>query len=107
MLIKEMTPTEYLARVKEGKPPLLLDVREPWERDIANVPGTYHIPMGEIPDRISELDPGAEIVVLCRSGGRSGRVTEFLQQNGFQAVWNLKGGILAWSDELDPSIPKY
>ena len=105
--MKEMTPTEYQALVAQGNAPLLLDVRESWERDIADVPGTRHIPMAEVPARLSELDPDAEIVVLCRSGNRSGQITDFLQQKGFRAVWNLKGGILAWSDELDPSISKY
>ncbi len=105
--MKEMTPTEYQARLADGRAPQLLDVREAWERAIADVPGTRHIPMAEIPARLSELDPDGEIAVLCRSGSRSAQVAQFLEQNGFRAVWNLKGGILAWSDQLDPSIPTY
>jgi rhodanese-related sulfurtransferase len=66
-----------------------------------------HIPMGQIADRIGELDPSKETVVICRSGGRSMQVARFLEQRGFKDVANLSGGILAWSSELDPSIPAY
>lgn len=102
-----MTPSEYQARRDAGDAPLLIDVREAWEVDVASIPGTVHIPLGEIPERISELDPESEVIILCRSGARSGQVASFLQQKGHKAVWNLKGGILAWSDEVDPRIPKY
>jgi rhodanese-related sulfurtransferase len=84
----------------------LLDVREEWELGVASVPDVVHIPMGEIADRLGELDRSREVVVLCRSGRRSLQVANFLQQNGFQAV-NLAGGILAWSRELDATIPTY
>jgi len=102
-----MTPSQYQARREAGDALLLVDVREAWELDVANVPGTVHIPMGDIPRCLAELDPDAQMVILCRSGARSGQVASFLQQKGYQAVWNLKGGILAWSDEIDPNIPKY
>jgi rhodanese-related sulfurtransferase len=84
----------------------LLDVREEWELGVASVPGIVHIPMGEVAGRLGELDRGREVVVLCRSGRRSLEVAKFLQQNGFKAV-NLAGGILAWSRELDATIPTY
>ncbi len=84
----------------------MLDVREEWELGVASVPDVVHIPMGEVADRLGELDRGREVVVLCRSGRRSLQVANFLQQNGFQAV-NLAGGILAWSRELDATIPTY
>jgi rhodanese-related sulfurtransferase len=84
----------------------LLDVREEWELGVASVPDVVHIPMGEVADRLGELDRNREVVVLCRSGRRSLQVANFLQQNGFQAV-NLAGGILAWSRELDATIPTY
>ena len=102
-----MTPTEYQARRAAGQAPTLVDVREAWELEVASVPDTVHIPMGEIPARLGELDSDAELVILCHSGARSGQVASFLQQKGYRAVWNLKGGILAWSDEVDPSTPKY
>ena len=106
MPVAEITPTEFVARRERGESLTLLDVREEWELGVASVPDVVHIPMGEVADRLSELDRGREVVVLCRSGRRSLQVANFLQQNGFQAV-NLAGGILAWSRELDATIPTY
>jgi rhodanese-related sulfurtransferase len=106
MTVAEITPTEFVARRARGESLTLLDVREDWELGVASVPDVVHIPMGEVADRIGELDRGREVVVLCRSGRRSLQVANFLQQNGFQAV-NLAGGILAWSRELDATIPTY
>jgi rhodanese-related sulfurtransferase len=106
MTVAEITPTEFVARRDRGESLTLLDVREEWELGVASVPDVVHIPMGEVADRIGELDRGREVVVLCRSGRRSLQVANFLQQNGFQAV-NLAGGILAWSRELDATIPTY
>jgi molybdopterin/thiamine biosynthesis adenylyltransferase/rhodanese-related sulfurtransferase len=85
---------------------LLLDVREPYEFQIAQI-GGYLIPQNDVPNRIGELDPAREVIVHCRSGVRSQRIAELLKANGFQKVSNLAGGILAWSDEIDPSIQKY
>ncbi|MFU8820976.1 MAG: rhodanese-like domain-containing protein [Gammaproteobacteria bacterium] len=107
MTLREMTPREYAARAEAGPAPLLLDVREGWELAIARLDGVLHIPMGEIPARLGELAPEQEIVVLCRSGGRSATVARFLQQQGYRNVWNLAGGILAWSEQLDPSLTQY
>ena len=106
MAVAEITPTEFVARRKQGESLTLLDVREDWELGVASVPDVVHIPMGEVADRLGELDRGREVVVLCRSGRRSLQVANFLQQNGFRAV-NLAGGILAWSRELDATIPTY
>lgn len=106
MKIPEITPTEFVERRERGDTLTLLDVREEWELGIARVPGVIHIPMDQITDRIGELDRGLETVVLCRSGRRSLEVAKFLQQNGFQAV-NLAGGVLAWSRDVDASIPGY
>ncbi len=106
MAVAEITPTEFVERRKRGESLTLLDVREEWELGVASVPDVVHIPMGEVADRLCELDRGREVVVLCRSGRRSLQVANFLQQNGFQAV-NLAGGILAWSRELDATIPTY
>ena len=108
--IPEITPTELKERLDRGDRLTIIDVREPDEWEIGNLEeyGARLIPMGEISERASELDPEEEIVLQCRSGGRSGRVLEQLRQQGYTGkLWNLKGGILAWSDEVDPSIPKY
>jgi rhodanese-related sulfurtransferase len=106
MNIPEITPAEFVARRERGDALTLLDVREDWELCVASVPGVVHIPMGEVADRIGELDRSRETVVLCRSGRRSLEVAKFLQQNGFKSV-NLAGGILAWSRDLDATIPTY
>ena len=106
MTVAEITPTEFVARRERGESLTLLDVREEWELGVASVPDVVHIPMGEVADRLGELERSREVVVLCRSGRRSLQVANFLQQNGFQAV-NLAGGILAWSRELDATIPTY
>jgi rhodanese-related sulfurtransferase len=106
MSILEITPAEFLARRERGERMTLLDVREPWELDVARVPGIVHIPMGDVAGRVDELDRKTEVVVLCRSGRRSLEVAKYLQQNGFNAV-NLAGGILAWSRDVDATIPTY
>jgi rhodanese-related sulfurtransferase len=106
MSVAEITPTEFVARRDRGESLTLLDVREDWELGVASVPGIVHIPMGQVPDRLSELDRNRQVVVLCRSGKRSLQVANFLQQNGFKAL-NLAGGILAWSRELDATLPTY
>lgn len=85
---------------------LLLDVREPYEYQIAQI-GGYLIPQNDVPNRLTELDKSREIVVQCRSGARSQKIAEFLKQQGYDKVSNLAGGILAWSDEIDPSVQKY
>jgi sulfur-carrier protein adenylyltransferase/sulfurtransferase len=85
---------------------LLLDVREPYEFQIAQIGGKL-IPQNDLPNRLGELDPAQEIIIHCRSGARSQRAAELLKANGFQKVSNLAGGILAWSDEIDPKIQKY
>ena len=107
-MIKELGPKEFVERRNSGSPMTLLDVREEWEIELAPVPSEIvHIPMGEISSRLSELDPAKETVVICRSGGRSLEVARFLERSGFSLVWNLAGGILAWSRQLDPTIPQY
>jgi rhodanese-related sulfurtransferase len=86
----------------------LVDVREDWETELAPVPSPHlHIPMGEITERLGELDPNTATVVICRSGGRSAEVARFLATRGFGSVFNLAGGILAWSRDIDPKIPQY
>jgi rhodanese-related sulfurtransferase len=106
-VVTEIAPAELAARRATGDPPLVLDVREGWELNVARIPDVLHIPMNEIPARLSELDKDREIVVMCRSGGRSMQVAQFLARNGFQSVANLSGGILAWSRDIDPSVEPY
>ncbi len=106
MTIPEITPAEFVQRRDGGEALTLLDVREAWELNVASVPGVLHIPMGEVAERVGEIDRNREVVVLCRSGRRSLEVAKYLQQNGFRAV-NLAGGILAWSRDLDATIPVY
>lgn len=106
MTVAEITPAEFVARRERGETLTLLDVREDWELGVASVPNVVHIPMGQVADRLQELDKNTEVVVLCRSGRRSLEVAKFLQQNGFKTV-NLAGGVLAWSRELDATIPTY
>ncbi|HWJ34025.1 MAG TPA: rhodanese-like domain-containing protein [Steroidobacteraceae bacterium] len=107
-MIKQISPQEFLQRRASGAEMTLLDVREDWETQLAPVPaGLVHIPMGQVADRLSELDPQKETVVICRSGGRSLEVARFLTTQGFASVSNLAGGILAWSRDVDPQIPQY
>jgi rhodanese-related sulfurtransferase len=89
------------------EPPLLLDVREPWEVEKAAITGITAIPMGEIPARAGELPREREIVAVCHHGGRSMQVAMFLEQQGFPRLSNLTGGMDAWSREIDPKIPRY
>ena len=104
--IPQMTVKEYKQRRDSGEDLFLLDVREPFEYQIAQI-GGHLIPLGDLPQRVGELDPQREIVVQCKSGGRSQRAAEFLKRNGFEKVHNLAGGITAWSNEIDPSVRKY
>ena len=108
MTIAELKPAEFLERRAAGTDMTLLDVREDWETQLAPVPSRIvHIPMGQIVDRQGELDPHTPTVVICRSGGRSLEVARYLAAQGFDSVFNLAGGILAWSRDVDPSIPQY
>jgi len=105
--IPEATPLELSQELGSGSPPRLLDVREPFELDIARIGNETTIPLGELEARLGELDASLNWVVVCRSGARSGNATQFLLQNGFKNVRNLRGGILAWGREVDPSIRPY
>jgi rhodanese-related sulfurtransferase len=106
-MIKEITPLELQSRLVAADAPIVLDVREQWEREIASLPGTLHIPINEVPARLAELDSNRDLVVMCRSGGRSAQVAKFLDAHGFRSVSNLTGGILAWSRDVDSSVPTY
>jgi len=104
--VPEIEPRGLKARLDRGDDVFILDVREPHEFQICNLNG-HLIPLGELPRRAHELDSSREIVAHCRSGKRSAEAVEFLRKAGFRKIWNLKGGILAWSDQVDPSVPKY
>ena len=90
-----------------AEPLQLLDVREPWECAIARLPASLNIPLGDIAARWRELDPAADIVVVCKAGGRSRRAAQFLSAQGFGRVANLSGGIDAWTRDIDPSLAAY
>ena len=103
----EISPSQLKKRLDDPVPPLLLDVREDWELLIASLDGVIHIPMNQIPDRLSEIEKDREIAVFCHHGGRSGQVVAFLKQSGFPNVLNLTGGIDAWSRDVDIGVPEY
>ena len=106
--MQEITAKELKAALDNGENIQLIDVRQPDEYAFARIEGAKLIPMGEIMSRVGELDPTSEIVVQCKSGGRSARVIEALERSGFQGTLkNLVGGITAWSNDVDPRVPKY
>jgi rhodanese-related sulfurtransferase len=96
---------DYLDHV--DAPPLLLDVREPWEYQVCHLPGSQLVPMRQIPTAVGGLDRGRETVVICHHGVRSFAVARFLEQAGFTNVVNLEGGVAAWAREVDPGMPTY
>jgi molybdopterin/thiamine biosynthesis adenylyltransferase/rhodanese-related sulfurtransferase/molybdopterin converting factor small subunit len=100
-------PIEVKRKQDRGDDFVLIDVREPYEYQIAKIPGAKLIPLGELPKHLDELDREADIVVHCKSGGRSQKAVDLMKQHGFKHVRNMVGGILAWSDKVDPSVPKY
>jgi rhodanese-related sulfurtransferase len=103
----EMTVKQLKARMDRKDKFTLVDVREPSEYEIAQIPGARLDPLGDVAVRANELDTADDIVVHCRSGVRSAKAIQVLKQLGFKKLTNVKGGILAWSDEIDPSVPKY
>ncbi|HMD84979.1 MAG TPA: molybdopterin-synthase adenylyltransferase MoeB [Terriglobia bacterium] len=105
--IPEITPAEVKKKMDAHEPFVLIDVREPHEYQICRIPGSKLIPLGEVPKRMNELDSADEIIVHCKSGMRSAKAVDLLMKSGFLKIHNLKGGILAWSDQVDPSVPKY
>lgn len=103
---KSTTPRELKEKLGRGEEPVLLDVREPWEFDLARIEGSRLVPMAEILDRVPELDPHAETVVICHHGARSAYVTQLLDRSGFESVYNLEGGLDAYSF-VDDSVARY
>jgi rhodanese-related sulfurtransferase len=97
---------EWLDRAGDA-PPLLLDVREPWEHQTAHIANSMLVPMNTVPARLAELDPDAETVVICHHGGRSAQVAMFLERNGFKKVFNLAGGVDGWARQVAPDMATY
>lgn len=110
-----MTPEALKLRLDAGVPPVLVDVRHPFEREIADIPecGQLRIPIDELAERMAEVDlartenPPGDVVFYCRTGGRAGRATELFRERGNEDVYNLEGGVMGWRDSVDPSIPLY
>jgi adenylyltransferase/sulfurtransferase len=105
--VPTITAIELKSKLDRKDKFILVDVREPYEYEICNIPGSKLIPLGELPARLSELDSADEIVLHCKSGSRSAKALRILQDVGFRKLSNLQGGIQAWSERVDPSIPRY
>ncbi|HSJ03517.1 MAG: rhodanese-like domain-containing protein, partial [Verrucomicrobium sp.] len=105
--VPAVTVQELHAMQQAGEDFYLLDVREPYEAEIAVIPGATLIPLGQLPDRVDEVPKDKKVVIHCRSGMRSAKALGILQEHGYQDLWNVTGGVLAWSDEVDPSVAKY
>jgi rhodanese-related sulfurtransferase len=106
-MIREISVLELKARRDRGENPLVIDVREDWELKLARIPDVVHVPMNQIPARLGEFRRDAETIVMCHAGGRSLRVAHFLADQGFTDVANLAGGISAWSEAVDATVPPY
>ena len=106
--MEEMTATELKQRLEKGDDIQIIDVREDNEVAIGRIPNSKHIPLAQVLNRMDEIDPNRETVVHCKMGGRSARAIDALQRSGFKGkLINLRGGIIGWSNEVDPSVPKY
>ena len=106
--MEEITATELKQRLDKGDDIQIIDVREDYEVAIARIPNAVHIPLDQMLIAMDEIDPNRETVVHCKIGGRSARAIDALQRSGFKGkLINLKGGIIGWSNEVDPSVPKY
>ena len=107
-VLEEITVSELNEQIKNNPEVQIIDVREPHEFDIARIPGTKLIPLSQVVERAKEIDSSRTAVLHCKSGVRSGKAIRALQESGFTGkLVNLKGGILAWSDEIDAGVPKY
>src|SRR5687767_13625740 len=106
---REISATELAGRLREGKPVLLVDVREDWEREIAHLPGDLHVPLHSLVARAGEIatPPGGEVVVYCHAGVRSWMAAQYLEHVGLKDALSLAGGIDAWSVEVDATLPRY
>ena len=108
MLDYEITAKELAEKLKDSTGLKVVDVREPWEYETAHIDGTILMPMGDVPSRANvELDPDEPVIILCHAGVRSMNVTAWLRNQGFEKAQSLRGGIDAWSREIDPAVPRY
>lgn len=108
MALSKLSVTELKAWLDcEEAKPLIIDVREPWECEVCRLESSVQIPMRQIPEQMSELDSGRDIVVVCHHGSRSLQVCRFLAQHGFHRLFNVTGGIDAWAQQIDPSMARY
>jgi rhodanese-related sulfurtransferase len=105
--MREISVQDLNARLKAGETLVLLDVREPWERNLCALPNSLHAPMQQVPTAINGLNPEDEVIVYCHTGVRSFHVGKFLEHNGFKNVANLRGGIEAWAREVDKTMARY
>jgi rhodanese-related sulfurtransferase len=106
-MVREISVEELKTRRDRGENPLVIDVREDWELQLARIPSVVHVPMSEVPARLAEFSRDAETIVMCHAGGRSMRVAHYLVNQGFTKVANLAGGISAWSQSVDATVPQY
>jgi rhodanese-related sulfurtransferase len=107
-MVDEVSPEEVADQLRQTPSPVvLLDVRETWERELAVIEPSLHIPMAEVPERLSELPKDVRIVVYCHGGTRSAMIAGYLEHHGFPSVANLSGGIDSWSRDVDPKVPRY
>lgn len=106
-MVREISAPELKARRDQGETPLVIDVREEWELQLARIPDVLHLPMSQVPARLANLSRDVETIVMCHAGARSLRVAHFLENQGFTNVANLTGGIAAWSQEVDATVPQY
>jgi rhodanese-related sulfurtransferase len=105
--VREISAPELKTRRDRGEKPQVVDVREAWELQLASIPDVLHVPMNQVPARLAELSRDAETIVMCHAGARSLRVAHFLANQGFTNVANLTGGIAAWSEQVDATVPQY
>ena len=103
----QISPAELAEQLKSDRPPHLLDVREPDEYEICHIEGVPQIPLSVLNQRFTELDPNQQLYIHCKSGVRSMKALNFLREQGFKHVKNVRGGILAWADEIDSKVAKY
>lgn len=106
-MIEHLSPAEVAALLASDTPPVIIDVREGWEYDLAHLDGSVLIPLSTLPERANTLDPTRSYAMLCHHGMRSEMAANWLLQHGFTKLINIDGGIDAWSDEVDPSVPRY
>lgn len=106
-MIEELTARQVAERLREPDPPLLVDVREPWEHQTAAIVGAYHVPLGVLPSRVDELPRDRAIVLHCHHGGRSMQAARWLEAHGYPWLANMDGGIDAWSQTVDEAVPRY